>query len=138
MSRRFDDPMDDTAAAALPMRERVPRAPLPPRAPARGGAPLGMTHEQLVEALRAIEGLVDLGSAAAPNFHFCARPFLHFHEQAAGIYADVRFGSGDFEPVWASTPEERQELLARVCDHVERLQSSRKTRRGKRSRRRDE
>ncbi len=144
MSRRFDDPMEDTAAAALPpmlervpMREREPRAPLPPRAEARAGGSPGMTHEQLVAALRAVDGLVDVGGGA-PNFHFCGRPFLHFHEHADEIYADVRFGGGDFEPVWASTPEERQELFARVCDHVERLQSARKTRRGQRSRRGDE
>jgi hypothetical protein len=84
-----------------------------------------MNHEQLVQALRAIEGLVDVGSHA-PNFHFQSRPFLHFHQHDQGMSADVRFGSGDFEAVWVSTASERQQLLARVCDHVEKLRRARK------------
>jgi hypothetical protein len=86
----------------------------------------GMSHDDLVAALRAIDGLVDVGGDR-PNLHFRSRPFLHFHDRAEGTYADVRFGQGDFEPVWASTPQERQELLARVWDHVERLGRSRKS-----------
>ena len=84
-----------------------------------------MTDDELVSALRGIEGLVDVGHDR-PNFHFRSRPFLHFHADGDGIYADVRFGSRDFEPVPASTPQERQELLARVCDHVEQLERARK------------
>lgn len=88
-----------------------------------------MTHDELVEALRAVEGLVDVGHDP-PNFHFRSRPFLHFHFGDEGTYADVRFG-GDFEPVRASTPRERLELLARVHEHVERVGASRKSRRGR-------
>jgi hypothetical protein len=91
-----------------------------------------MTHEQLVASLRAVEGLVDVGRDP-PNFHFGSNPFLHFHLREEGIYADVRFGNGDFEPVWASTPEEREMLLARVCEHVESLQRTRKSRRSRES-----
>lgn len=93
-----------------------------------------MSHDDLVAALRGIEGLVDVGGDR-PNFQFRSRPFLHFHSDVDGTYADVRFGRGDFEPVWASTPQERRELLARVCDHVEgldraRRSSNRRSRRG--------
>jgi hypothetical protein len=96
----------------------------------------GMTHAQLVEALRAVDGLVDVGGDP-PNFHFGARPFLHFHTIEEGVYADVRFGA-DFEPVWAASPRERQELLARVWEHIEQRQSSRKSKRAReRSRERD-
>lgn len=84
-----------------------------------------MTHEELVDALRAVTGLVAV-SNDPPNFHFRGRPFLHFHRDEAGSYADVRFDR-DFEPAWASTTAERQELLARVEDHVERRNRSRKT-----------
>jgi hypothetical protein len=94
----------------------------------------GMTHEELVGALRGIDGLVDIG-IDPPNFHFRGRPFLHFHRNDEGTYADVRLGTGDFEPVWASTPRERLELLSRVADHVERLDRTRKSR-DRRSRRR--
>jgi hypothetical protein len=41
----------------------------------------------------------------------------------AGLYADVKLGGGpasDFEPVWASTPAEREDLLRRVRKHVRR------------------
>ena len=152
-----------------PMRERAPRAPLPPHdgallaevshAPVAGeargprrpsadgeathvaeephpeelGAELG--HEALVAALRALEGLVDV-SHDPPNFHFRGRPFLHFHESDDGTYADVRFGGADFEPVWASTPRERAELLARVSEHIERLERVSKSGRRHSARRR--
>lgn len=87
-----------------------------------------MNHADLVEALRAIDGLDDLGQDH-PNFYFRSRPFLHFHGQGDGIYADVRLGRGDFEPVWVSTPGERLELLALVYDHVEHV--NRSTKRGR-------
>jgi hypothetical protein len=84
-----------------------------------------MTHLQLVEALRSIDDLVDVtkGNDDRPNFHFRHKPFLHFHSdpEAGDMYADVKFGGGpaaDFEPVWASTPSEREDLLRRVRKHV--------------------
>jgi hypothetical protein len=82
-----------------------------------------MTHAQLVEELRAIDGLIDVtgGRDDHPNFHLRHKPYLHFHESPDGeIYADVKLGGGpsaDFEPVCASTPAER-ELLRRVRKHV--------------------
>ena len=109
-----------------PMRERVPRPPLAPRDEPPLAESIGMSHAQLVAALRAIDGLSDV-SQDPPNFHFRGRPFLHFHQGDGGTYADVRFGSADFEPIRASTPRERAELLARVCDHVERLERASKS-----------
>jgi hypothetical protein len=94
-----------------------------------------MTHQDLVDALRGIDGLDDVG-ADPPNFQFRSRPFLHFHTSDEGTYADVRFGTGDFEPVWASTAQERLELLARVADHVERVSRSTKATRDRDRRRR--
>jgi hypothetical protein len=86
-----------------------------------------MTHGQLVDALRAIDGLVDVagGNGDRPNLHLRHKPFLHFHTAPSdgGVYADVKFGGGpsaDFEPVWASTPSERKELLRRVQKHLRR------------------
>jgi len=93
-----------------------------------------MSHQDLVDALRAIDGLVDAGGDP-PNFQFRSRPFLHFHTTEDGTYADVRFGTGDFEPVWASTPQQRLELLAMVADHVERVGRSTKAGRNRRRRR---
>jgi len=121
---------------SVPMQPRVPRAELPSHSGAAPVDRVGMTHEPLLDALRSVDGLIDVGRDP-PNFHFRARPFLHFHIHDEGMYADVRFGNGDFEPVWASTPQEREELLARVCDHVERLQGLKKSRRGRCDRGRD-
>jgi hypothetical protein len=118
-----------------PMREREARSPLPAHADSASEGGSGMTHEQLVEALRALDGVVDVGRDP-PNFHCRSRPFLHFHQHEQGMYADVKFGSGDFEPLWASNPRERQELLARVCDHIESLERARKPQRGRTERRR--
>lgn len=118
------------------MRERSRRADLPVRSAAVSADGVVMTHEQLLDALRAVDGLVDVGHDS-PNFHFRSRPFLHFHLHGEGMYADVRFGNGDFEPIWAATPHERAELLARVAEHVERLQSLKKAKRGKPERGRD-
>ena len=86
-----------------------------------------MTHAQLVDALRATDGLVDVtgGRGDRPNFHLRKRPFLHFHVDGGSgdLYADVRLGSGpasDFEPVWASTGREREDLLRLVRKHARR------------------
>ena len=91
-----------------------------------------MSHGELVAALRHVDGLRDVGSADNPNFHFRSKPFLHFHVVAEGTHADVRFGSGDFEPVWVSTPAEREELLERVEKHVQRIARERKSGRSRR------
>ena len=85
-----------------------------------------MTHAELVAALRATAGLRDVtGGSDRPNFHLRHKPFLHFHTDPAngGVYADVKPSGGpsaDFEPVWASTPDEREDLLRRVRKHVRR------------------
>lgn len=87
----------------------------------------GMSFDDLVAALRQVEGLRDKGKRY-PNFHLRSKPFLHFHPGTAGLYADVRFGDA-FEPVPASTPEQREALLHRVATHVERtLAAGRRTR----------
>jgi hypothetical protein len=106
-------------------RRPRPRPPLPERQTAEVDG--GMTHAQLVEALRTTGGLVDVtgGSGDRPNFHLRRKPFLHFHTDPAsgGLYADVNLGGppSDFEPVWASTPAEREELLRRVRKRVRRV-----------------
>jgi hypothetical protein len=85
-----------------------------------------MTHAQLVEELREIEGLVDLtgGRSDRPNFHLLDKPLLHFHVDPddGGLYADVKLGwpAADFEPVWASTAAEREDLLRRIRQRVRR------------------
>lgn len=109
-------------------RRPRPRPPLTERQTAEVDGEGGMTHAQLVEALHATDGLVDVtvGSADRPNFNLRHKPFLHFHTDPASgdLYADVKLGGGpasDFEPVWASTPAEREDLLRRVRKRVRRV-----------------
>jgi hypothetical protein len=86
-----------------------------------------MTHDDLVDALRRLDALRDVGTAAHPNFQFRGRPFLHFHAHEGGTFADVRLGGGDFQRVWAATPDDRRELLERVTRHVTRVERGRKS-----------
>jgi hypothetical protein len=60
---------------------------------------------------------------------FRPKPFLHFHNGPDRTYADVRFG-GDFEPVTASTPKQREALLEQVKAHVTAELASRQRQRG--------
>ena len=108
-------------------RRPRPRPPLPERVGEEIEDDGGMKHVDLMEALRAVDGLVDVtgGRGDRPNFHLRHKPFLHFHTDpdGDGLYADVKFGGGlaaAFEPTWASTPAEREDLLRRVRRHVRR------------------
>lgn len=120
-----EDDGDDDAPVRAPIRPRTPRKKLARHQPDPLGA-TAMTHAELVEGLRAIEGLRDVGKTH-PVFHYRSKPFLHFHDRPDGCYADVRLGS-DFEPLWASTGRERDALLAKVAKHIEKLERARKGR----------
>ena len=119
MVRSRDDDADE-----VPM-SRPPRKPVAPPAGGDGGD-VGLSFEELVAALREVEGLRDVGTGN-PVFHFRSKPFLHFHDGRQGLYADVKLGTGDFEPVRAGTPAERAALLRRVERHVEKLERARKS-----------
>jgi hypothetical protein len=81
-----------------------------------------MTHQKLVEELRAIDGLVDVtgGRGDRPNFHPRRRAYLPHDPRQR----DLRRREGrrrtecHLEPVWASTPAERVELLRRARQHA--------------------
>ena len=88
----------------------------------------GMTFDELVASLRQIGGQRDKGKHP-PNFHFRSKPSLHFHNGPDRTYAGVRFG-GDFEPVTASTPKQREVLLEQVKAHVIAELASRQRKRG--------
>ncbi|HEU4541920.1 MAG TPA: hypothetical protein VFR23_12400 [Jiangellaceae bacterium] len=87
-----------------------------------------MTFDELVASLRQIDGQRDRGKHP-PNFHFRSKPFLHFHNSPDRTYTDVRFG-GDFDPVTASTPKQREVLLEQVKAHVTAELASRLRQRG--------
>jgi hypothetical protein len=101
------------------------RAPIPPvlaratiAAPFLSGA--FMKHagaaaldrlEPLLADVRALPGLREKSRGV---FYWKSRPFLHFHEEAADLYADLR-RHDDFERFRLDGPGERQALLAAIA-----------------------
>jgi hypothetical protein len=70
--------------------------------------------EPLLVQLRGVDGLTERKRGL---FYRRSSAFLHFHEDPAGFFADVKFG-----PVWqrmpATSPRERRALLAAVRAEV--------------------
>ncbi|MBI3786323.1 MAG: hypothetical protein HY270_23280 [Deltaproteobacteria bacterium] len=50
-------------------------------------------------------------------FYWKSRAFLHFHEDPAGMFADVRVGD-DFQRLPVNSSAERARLLAKVKESV--------------------
>jgi hypothetical protein len=63
--------------------------------------------EPFLKQLRAVEGLVERKRG---SFSRGRAAFLHFHEDPAGLFADVRLGD-DFERHRVETASERSKLL---------------------------
>jgi hypothetical protein len=68
--------------------------------------------EDLLEELRSIPGLIERKTG---TFYRGSKAFLHFHEDPAGPFADVRFrAEDDFERHRVRTVSDRQALLRKV------------------------
>jgi len=67
--------------------------------------------EPLLAQIRALPGLKEKGRGV---FYRGGKAFLHFHEDPAGLFADVRLAGTDFERFRVETNEEREAFLARV------------------------
>jgi hypothetical protein len=68
--------------------------------------------EPFLERLRAVPGLVEKNRGV---FYVRSKAFLHFHEDPAGLHADVRLGP-EFSRFRVETQEERDALLRRIQD----------------------
>jgi hypothetical protein len=66
--------------------------------------------ERLVDELRKCAGLKEKSRGV---FYRKSSAFLHFHEDPAGLFADVRL-DGEWERCAVNTEAERRSLLARV------------------------
>ena len=65
--------------------------------------------ENVLAQLRALPGLTE---KARGTFYLKSRAFLHFHEDPAGLFADIRDAAGvDFERLDVSGPAGQAELL---------------------------
>lgn len=63
----------------------------------------------LLSELRALPGLVEKGRGI---FYRKSRAYLHFHEDSAGLFADLRAPSGaDFERFNVTHAEDRRQLV---------------------------
>ncbi|MBI5939628.1 MAG: hypothetical protein HY859_04300 [Caulobacterales bacterium] len=65
--------------------------------------------EPLVARVRALPGLKEKSRGV---FYRGGKAFLHFHEDPAGLFADVRLAGQDFERFRVETEEEREGFLA--------------------------
>lgn len=69
--------------------------------------------ERLEPFLRALQSMPALRERSPGTFYKGARAFVHFHEDAASLFADVRF-SDDFERIDVTTIAKQQELARRI------------------------
>jgi hypothetical protein len=72
------------------------------------------------QALDALEGLLqelrrfgELQERSRGVFYLRSKPFLHFHEDPAGLYADLRIGT-DFERLKVDSPAQRNAFVRSV------------------------
>ena len=71
--------------------------------------------DQLEELLAAIRSTGALKERTRGVFYRNSKAFLHFHEDAAGLFADVRaLPDGEFERIQVDTDNGRALLLHRV------------------------
>ena len=71
--------------------------------------------DRLEPLLARLRGLPALKEKARGTFYVKRLAFLHFHEDPAGLFADVRAqGAADFERVRVETEDERAALMAVV------------------------
>lgn len=67
--------------------------------------------EDLLESLRELEGIREKKRGV---FYRKSRAFLHFHEDPAGLFADVRLDGESFERFGVTSKKAQRELLSRV------------------------
>ena len=71
--------------------------------------------DRLEPVLARLRGFPALKEKARGTFYVKSRAFLHFHEDPAGLFADVRASDGaDFDRMRVETDAERAALMERV------------------------
>ena len=72
--------------------------------------------EPLLRELRRYSALVERTPA---SFYRQSKAYLHFHEDPAGIFADIKLTGTGFTRLRATTPEEQAHLLSLVARHLQ-------------------
>lgn len=91
----------------------------PPRRDLSFGHALRMRHaraedlDRLEPMLVALRGIPELRERRRGTFYRGSRAFLHFHEDPAGLFADVRLHD-DFQRVSVTTRAQQRDLVARI------------------------
>jgi hypothetical protein len=68
----------------------------------------------LADLLEQIRQFADLRERTQGAFYRKSSAFLHFHEDPAGFFADLKIGD-DFERFPVNTPAERRSLLRHIA-----------------------
>lgn len=76
--------------------------------------------EEVLSDVRKLPGLIEKSRGV---FYRGSRAFLHFHEDATGLYADVRIGD-DFARHRVQSAAERRAFLTRVANATRRQGAS--------------
>jgi hypothetical protein len=71
------------------------------------------TLEQLTDLLVQIRARDGIKEKKIGIFYRKSKAFLHFHEDPAGVFADLNIGT-DFERFPLNTPHEREALLSAI------------------------
>ncbi len=78
--------------------------------------------EPLLARIRALPQLTERSRGVFYNrprlLHRISRSFLHFHEDPAGLHADLRNAAGDFDRFRVEEEDERRAFLSVVVDRV--------------------
>ena len=64
--------------------------------------------------LAQLRALPDLKEKSRGTFYRKSQAFVHFHEDPAGLFADVRLDGGDFTRMRVSTKAEQRALMTAV------------------------
>lgn len=70
--------------------------------------------------LRRLRENTPLTERAPGSFYLKSKAYLHFHEDAAGIFADVKRDAAGFTRLRATTAQEQAHLLVLVAAHLAR------------------
>ena len=75
------------------------------------------TLGQLEDFLKKIRASIELKEKSPGVFYLRSKAFLHFHEDPAGLFADVRTGP-DWQRMRVSGRAEQEELLRKIRAHL--------------------
>ena len=72
------------------------------------------TLARLPDLLGEVRKLPQLRENSPGTFYLKSKAYLHFHEDPAGIFADVKLDLAEFARMRATTAKEQKALLAKI------------------------